>query len=155
MYVKLEFFMNVYQTKIRHTYVVWNRVWVYLTDKLNVELKMWEKTIRYHFFVLPIFVNGTRQCSSKGQRSSSLKVLGHIVGLCKTTKRKGKLFISLLVDLWRIICENFNPIWLILAEIWMKIKTKKIKEQEALHVTLSHYITHSFLQWLFYPNLLQ
>ena len=50
-----------------------------------------------------------------------LKVLGHSVGLCKTTKRKGKLFIILLVDVWRIICENFNPIRLILAEIWMKI----------------------------------
>ena len=47
----------------------------------------------------------------------SLKVLGHSVGLCKTTKRKGKLFIILLVDVWRIICENFNPIRLILAEI--------------------------------------
>ena len=46
-----------------------------------------------------------------------LKVLGHSVGLCKTTKRKGKLFIILLVDVWRIICENFNPIRLILAEI--------------------------------------
>ena len=51
----------------------------------------------------------------------SYKVLGHSVGLCKTTKRKGKLFIILLVDVWRIICENFNPIRLILAEIWMKI----------------------------------
>ena len=51
----------------------------------------------------------------------ALKVLGQSVGLCKTTKRKGKLVISLLVDVWRIICENFNPIWLILAEIWMKI----------------------------------
>ena len=51
----------------------------------------------------------------------ALKVLGHSVGLCKTTKRKGKLFIILLVDVWRIICENFNPIRLILAEIWMKI----------------------------------
>ena len=47
----------------------------------------------------------------------ALKVLGHSVGLCKTTKRKGKLFIILLVDVWRIICENFNPIRLILAEI--------------------------------------
>ena len=48
---------------------------------------------------------------------NGLKVLGHSVGLCKTTKRKGKLFIILLVDVWRIICENFNPIRLILAEI--------------------------------------
>ena len=50
-----------------------------------------------------------------------LKVLGKSVGLCKTTKRKDQLYISLLVSVWRIICENFNPNGLILAEIWMKI----------------------------------
>ena len=46
-----------------------------------------------------------------------LKVLGKSVGLCKTTKRKGQLYICLLVCVWRIICENFNPNGLILAEI--------------------------------------
>ena len=51
----------------------------------------------------------------------TLKVLGKSVGLCKTTKRKDQLYISLLVSVWRIICENFNPNGLILAEIWMKI----------------------------------
>ena len=63
------------------------------------------------FFIFTIYQNYTL----------ALKVLGHSVGLCKTTKRKGKLFIILLVDVWRIICENFNPIRLILEEIWMKI----------------------------------
>ena len=52
---------------------------------------------------------------------SKLKVLGKSVGLCKTTKRKDQLYISLLVSVWRIICENFNPNGLILAEIWIKI----------------------------------
>ena len=46
-----------------------------------------------------------------------LKVLGKIVGLYKTTKRKDQLYISLLVSVWRIFCENFNPNGLILAEI--------------------------------------
>ena len=46
-----------------------------------------------------------------------LKVLGKSVGLCKTTKRKDQLYIGLLVSVWRIICENFNPNGLILAEI--------------------------------------
>ena len=53
--------------------------------------------------------------------ASSLKVLGKSVGLCKTTKRKDQLYISLLVSVWRIICENFNPNRLVLAEILMKI----------------------------------
>ena len=47
----------------------------------------------------------------------ALKVLGKSVGLCKTTKRNDQLYISLLVSVWRIICENFNPNGLILAEI--------------------------------------
>ena len=39
-----------------------------------------------------------------------LKVLGKSVGLCKTTKREDQLlYISLLVSVWRIICENFQP----------------------------------------------
>ena len=46
-----------------------------------------------------------------------LKVLGKSVGLCKTTKRKDQLYISLLVSVWRIICENVNPNGLILTEI--------------------------------------
>ena len=50
-----------------------------------------------------------------------LKVLGKSVGLYKTRKRKDQLYITLLVSVWRIICENFNPNGLILAEIWMKI----------------------------------
>ena len=49
--------------------------------------------------------------------NSGLKVLGKSVGLCKTTKRKDQLYISLLVSVWRIICENFNPNGLVLAEI--------------------------------------
>ena len=47
----------------------------------------------------------------------TLKVLGKSVGLCKTSKRKDQLYISLLVSVWRIICQNFNPNRLILAEI--------------------------------------
>ena len=46
-----------------------------------------------------------------------LKVLGKSVGLCTTTKRKDQLYISLFGSVWRIICENFNPNGLILAEI--------------------------------------
>ena len=46
-----------------------------------------------------------------------LKVLGKSVRFCKTSKRKDQLYISLLVSVWRIICENFNPNGLILAEI--------------------------------------
>ena len=38
-----------------------------------------------------------------------LKVLGKSVGLCKTTKRKDQLYISLLVSVWRIICRKFQP----------------------------------------------
>ena len=51
------------------------------------------------------------------KESFSLKVLGKSVGLCKTTKRKDQLYISLLVSVWRIICENFNSNRVILAEI--------------------------------------
>ena len=54
-------------------------------------------------------------------KEAPLKVLGKSVGSCKTTKRKDQLYISLLVSVWRIICEIFNPNKLILAEIWMKI----------------------------------
>ena len=46
-----------------------------------------------------------------------LKVLGKIVGLCKSIKRKYQLYISLVVSVWRIISENFNPNGLILNEI--------------------------------------
>ena len=46
-----------------------------------------------------------------------LKVLGKSVGLCKTSKRQDQLYISLLVSVWRIICESFNPNGLLLAEI--------------------------------------
>ena len=71
----------------------------------------------------------------------ALKVLGKSVGLCKTTKRKDKLYISLLVSVWRIICENFNPNGLILAEIWMKIETKKIKRILVLERRYSNALT--------------
>ena len=46
-----------------------------------------------------------------------LKVLDKSVGLCQTSKRKDQLYISLLVFVWRIICENINPNGLLLAEI--------------------------------------
>ena len=55
--------------------------------------------------------------SSINDVAAALKVLGKSVGLCKTTKRKDQLYTSLLVSVWRIICENFNPNGLILAEI--------------------------------------
>ena len=57
----------------------------------------------------------------KFTKTMALKVLGKSVGLCITTKKKDQLYISLLVSVRRIICENFNPNGLILAEIWMKI----------------------------------
>ena len=38
-----------------------------------------------------------------------LKVLGKSACLCKTSKRKGQLYIGLLVYVWRISCENFDP----------------------------------------------
>ena len=44
----------------------------------------------------------------------TLKVLGKSVGLCKTSKRKDQLYISLLLSVWKIICENFNPNGLIM-----------------------------------------
>ena len=47
----------------------------------------------------------------------ALKVLGKSVGLCKTSKKNYQLYISLIVSVWRIVCENFNPNGLILAEI--------------------------------------
>ena len=71
----------------------------------------------------------------------SLKVLGESVGFCKTTKRKDQLYISLLVSVWRIICENFNPNGLILAEIWMKIETKKINRIVVLEKCYSNALT--------------
>ena len=57
------------------------------------------------------------KCGIGGSCKARLKVLGKSVGLCKTTRRKDQLHISLLVFLWRIICENFYPNGLILAEI--------------------------------------
>ena len=41
--------------------------------------------------------------------------------LVQNYKEKGSIVHSLLVSVWRIICENFNPNGHILAEIWMKI----------------------------------
>ena len=57
------------------------------------------------------------RCDYQIWGSILLKVLGKSVGLCKTTKRKDQLYISLIVSIWRIICENFNLNGLILAEI--------------------------------------
>ena len=54
---------------------------------------------------------------NNGSERSKLKVLGKSVGMCKTTKRKGQLYISLLVSVWKIICENVNPNKLILPKI--------------------------------------
>ena len=68
-----------------------------------------------------LFCNRSCSCNLLVVTSLELKVLGKSVGLCKTTKRKDQLYISLLVSVWRIICENFNPNGLILAEILMKI----------------------------------
>ena len=59
------------------------------------------------------------------KRTCSLKVLGISVGLCKTTKRKDQLYFSLLVSVWRIICENFNPNRFRLAEIIMNENLNK------------------------------
>ena len=39
----------------------------------------------------------------------TLKVLGKSVGLCKTTKRKDQLYISLLVSVWRNHLWKFQP----------------------------------------------
>ena len=47
----------------------------------------------------------------------SLKVLGKSAAVCKTTKRKDELYVSLLDYVWKIICENCNPISLILPKI--------------------------------------
>ena len=61
---------------------------------------------------LHTFVAATRQTSDKLSgcwEQPLLKVLGKSVGLCKTSKRKDLLYISLPVSVWRIICENFNP----------------------------------------------
>ena len=67
-----------------------------------------------------------RVCAKVENRQSSfLKVLGKSVGLCKTSKREDQLYISLLVSVWRIICENFNPNGLILAEIFMNENINK------------------------------
>ena len=89
----------------------------------------------------------------------TLKVLGKSVGFCKTTKRKDQVYISLLVSVWRIICENFNPNGLILAEIWMKKKKRKKKKGlwfwRSVTVTLSHHYHRYFLQWLFLSKILQ
>ena len=60
----------------------------------------------------------------------SLKVLGKCVGLCKTAKRMDQLYIRLLVSIWRIICENFNPNGLILLT---KSKTKTMRNKLFLH----------------------
>ena len=62
-------------------------------------------------------VLSTEPNNSQTLCSFCLKVLGKSVGLCKTSKRKDQLYISLLVSVWRIICENFNTNGLILAEI--------------------------------------
>ena len=84
-----------------YTFVDSANVWSYFTY-FQLEIKLY-KNISWKY------------------EARKLKVLGKSVGVCKTTKRKDQLYISLLVSVWRIICENFNPNGLILAEIWMKI----------------------------------
>ena len=87
--------------------------------------------------------NDTRHLITRASMEA-LKVLGKSVGLCKTSKRKDQSYISLLVSVWRIICENFNPNGLILAEIWMKIFINKENKKNSgfwrsVTVTLSHH----------------
>ena len=41
--------------------------------------------------------------------------VGKSVGLCKTTKIKDQLYISFIVSVWTIICENVYPNGLILS----------------------------------------
>ena len=60
-----------------------------------------------------------------------LKVLGKSVGWCKTSKRKDRLYISLLVFVWRIICENFNANGLILAAQDINENTNKENKKNA------------------------
>ena len=69
-----------------------------------------------------------------------LKVLGKSVGLCKTSKRKDQSYISLLVSVWRIICENFNPNGLILAKMNENIN-KDIKRFLVLEKRYSNALT--------------
>ena len=60
----------------------------------------------------PIMCRTTLRCENKDIFiENNLKVLGKSVGLCKTTKRKDQLYISLLVSVWRIICEHCQPKW--------------------------------------------
>ena len=76
--------------------------------------------IKYYFVDVVTHVKGSRKLPFYSRVHFTLvclKVLGKSVGLCKTSKRKDQLYISLLVSVWRIICENFNPNGLILAEI--------------------------------------
>ena len=58
-------------------------------------------------------------CHQKSQPmlGESLKVLVRSVGLCETIKINRELYVSFLVYAWRIICENFNPIQVILSSI--------------------------------------
>ena len=95
--------------------------------------------------VVPIVPKHNRTFSINNFQNCKLKVLGKSVGLCKTSKRKDQLYISLLVSVWRIICENFKPKGLILAEIWMKIYTKKIKRILVLEKRYSNALTPFFL----------
>ena len=98
-----------------------------------------------------------RQCTANAQ-NDDLKVLGKSVGLCKTTKRKGQLYISLLVSVWRIICDNFNPNGLILAlryEWKYKQRNKRILVLEKRYSNAHTIIIDSFLQWLFLSKMLQ
>ena len=82
---------HVFQTKInRHTYVLWNRFWFYLTDRLNAELEYVKKINMIPISVFKAWWSWKigafcrfswmvhRQCSSKGQRSNSL--------ICKMSK---------------------------------------------------------------------
>ena len=88
---------------------------------------------KFSWFEKSHFKNGCkikRESLSKWRGSPScnwmtnLKLLGKSVGLCKLQRVRINC-INLLVSVWRIIYENFNPNGLILAEIWWKYKQRK------------------------------
>ena len=100
---------------LRFAHIRWQYKWAYIIQSRGCDIS--KKPMDVYFLdklcIIPCCVAGLLHPT---------KVLGKSVGLCKSTKRKDKLYISLLlVSVWRIICENFNPNGLVLAEIWRKI----------------------------------
>ena len=105
------------------------------------------------------FSNCYNSWVSREKRILPLKVLGKSVGLCKTTKRKDQLYISLLGSVWRIICENFNPNGLIKKFSWdmnenINKENGDWKEfwfwrSVTVHA-LTPIIIDNFLQWLYF-----